>query len=433
MTETSGPSPTDQQPSTATDGPPPSVDRPHFHSFEQLRRSKADRKVAGVAGGLGRHLNVDPNILRVLFVVMCFFGLSGFLLYGAAWALVPEDGQSDGNISARPGTRNALLIGAGVLAALLVLGDGWGGIRFPWPLFLVGLGVVVYLGFRGRDDRSPQDPSQYPSQYAGQYPPQYASQYPPQYAAPDSTGEQATTQYPWAVAAPEGATGTTYAPQPPAPPWLPPAPAYPPPRPKRGPRLFGLTLAMTALALGALGVYDASGGHVIDSAYPALALAVVGLMLVVGAFVGRAGGLVLLGIVASIALAVTSAVGSIGGLGNGDGERIEVTPLSASAVQNSYYVPSGRVMVDLSDVRDPTALADRTIEVGARAGEVVVILPHGVTTHIDAEISGPGQIDLPGHSSGGIDNELTETLGSGPGTLSLRAHLFAGHIDVRTS
>jgi hypothetical protein len=62
-----------------------------------------------------------------------------------------------------------------------------------------------------------------------------------------------------------------------------------------------------------------------------------------------------------------------------------------------------------------------------------VILPAGVVTHVDAEVSGPGQIDLPGHLSGGLGNTITETLGTGPGTFSIRAHLFAGHIDVRTS
>ena len=48
--------------------------------------------MAGVAGGLGRHLDVDPTILRVLFVVLVFFGGAGLLLYGALWLLVPEEG-----------------------------------------------------------------------------------------------------------------------------------------------------------------------------------------------------------------------------------------------------------------------------------------------------------------------------------------------------
>ena len=112
---------------------------------------------------------------------------------------------------------------------------------------------------------------------------------------------------------------------------------------------------------------------------------------------------------------------------------MNVTPLTAGAVQGAYYVPSGRVVLDLSRVRDPADLAGRSIEVGARAGEVVVVLPTDVVTDVDADISGPGQIDLPDHSSGGFGNSITETHGSGSGTFSLRAHLFTGHIEVRTS
>jgi phage shock protein PspC (stress-responsive transcriptional regulator) len=420
MTQTPGPSPTDQQQGTATGAPPPPADRPNFRGFEQLRRSTTDRKIAGVAGGLGRHLNIDPVILRVVFVVMCFFGGSGFLLYGAAWALVPEDGQQNGNIAMRPSTRNALLICAGVVALLLVVGDSYGGIGFPWPLLVVGVGALVYLAVRDRGPTAGQAPS---ATYAGQYPA-------PPYAA-DPTYDQGGAAY-----EPVGTTdpgGTAYGQAPP--PWLPPTPVppVPPRRPKHGPRLFGPTLALVALALGSLGLYDASGGHVVDAAYPALALAVVGVMLVVGAFIGRAGGLILLGIVAAVALGVTSLVGTLGGWNDGHGERLNATPVSASAVKDTYYVPNGRVVLDLSDVRDPAALVGRSIEVGARAGEVVVILPQGVVSDVDAEISGPGQVDMPDHAASGIDNQISETFGSGPGTFELRAHLFAGHIDVRTS
>src|SRR6476661_1969121 len=139
MNQTQGPSSTDDQQSTTEQAQPtaaPGVDRQHLRSYEQLRRSVTDRKIAGVAGGLGRHLNIDPTILRVLFVVLCFFGGAGFVAYGAAWLLVPEDGQEQGKLSMSPGTRNGLLIGVGVLSALLVLGDSWHGIGFPWPLLI---------------------------------------------------------------------------------------------------------------------------------------------------------------------------------------------------------------------------------------------------------------------------------------------------------
>jgi phage shock protein PspC (stress-responsive transcriptional regulator) len=409
MTETPGTSrdatTEPQQPSAR-----PGVDRDHLRSYEQLRRSTVDRKIAGVAGGLGRHLNIDPTVVRVLLVVLCFFGGAGFLLYGVAWLLVPEDGRTEGKVSTRPGTRNGLLITTGVVAALLVVANGWDGPGFPWPVLLVGLGVLVYLAVR--DDA--------PSGGAGPAAPTYAP-----------SGEAPTAQHPVFDPGPGAASDPAYGEQPP---WLPPAPPvapYQPPSRKRGPRLFGFTLALVAIALGSLGLYDAAGGSVVDSAYPALALAVVGAMLVLGAVVGRAGGLILLGILSALALGVTSVADSVGWSGD-DGERLSVTPTSAAEVRSDYAVHSGRVFVDLSEVRDPQELDGRVIDVHASAGEVVVVLPDGIRSEVDADIDGPGQIDLPDNDSGGIDNALDGSYGSGSGTVTITTRLSVGHIDVRT-
>ena len=386
-----------QQPGQPHSGSP-GIDRGNLRSYEQLHRSTTDRKIAGVAGGLGRHLDIDPTIIRVVLVVLCFFGGAGFLLYGVAWLLVPEDGRQTGKISTRPGTRNALLIGTAVLAGCLLLGDSVHGLGFPWPVLLVGIAVLVYLAVRDKEPGAERT------------------------ASPQSPGEDAQ----WAAgpAAPQSSVAGP-------PPWAPPPtpPPYQPPR-RTGPLLFGPTLALIAVALGGLGLYDALGGAVLAAAYPALALAVVGLMLVVGAFAGRAGGLVLLGIVSAVALAVT-AIGSAAGDFGHDAQTLRRTPLHASAVQDSYFVPTGRVVLDLSRVRDPQALENRHIEVGSRFGEVVVVLPRHARVDVAADVSGPGQIDLPDHNAGGFDSQIDETLGAGTTDLSLRAHLFAGHIEVR--
>jgi phage shock protein PspC (stress-responsive transcriptional regulator) len=374
-----------------------------------------DRRIAGVAGGLGRHLDVDPTILRVLLVVLCFFGGAGLLLYAALWLLVPEDGREQGALAMRPGTRNVLIVAVGVVALLLALGEGFGNHGFPWPLLVLGGAVVAYLALRDRDDR-PSSPVAGPS---------------------DPTVSGSAAPGPGAQATPSPSGDVRFAtPSGEQPPWAPVPPASePPPAPptRRGPLLFGFTLALAALALGCLGLYDVAGGHVLTSAYAALALAVVGVMLVVGSVFGRAGGLVLLGVVVALGLAVTSAVDAVGGVSAAQGRDLRATPGTAAAVHDTYYVPGGRIYLDLSDVRDPAALAGRSVDVGARAGELVVVLPRGVVTDVDAEIAGPGQIDVPGRTTGGFDDSLNRQFGSGPGVLHLRAHLFAGHIDVRNA
>jgi hypothetical protein len=181
-----------------------------------------------------------------------------------------------------------------------------------------------------------------------------------------------------------------------------------------------------------LGLFDAAGGHVSDPAYPALALTVVGAMLLVGAFVGRAGGLILLGLLATFALLVTSVAGGFRGADFSDGQRVSVAPTSAAGVRSSYDIRSGRAVVNLSDVRDPSGLDGRTVEVAGRAGELLVVLPHGLRSAVTADISGPGQVDLPDRSSGGFSTELSGHYGAGTGTVTIHTRLSAGHIDVRT-
>ena len=105
----------------------PGVAAENLRNSERLRRSTTDRKIAGVAGGLGKHLNIDPTVLRVLFVVLALFGGAGLVLYGVAWLIVPEEGTDRSVIQTSPSTRNAVLIVVGVIAALLVIGDSWDG------------------------------------------------------------------------------------------------------------------------------------------------------------------------------------------------------------------------------------------------------------------------------------------------------------------
>ena len=70
----------------------PRVSRDDLTDLSRLRRTVGpDRKIAGVAGGLARHLDVDPLLVRVLLVVLSIFGGAGLVLYLALWLFVPED------------------------------------------------------------------------------------------------------------------------------------------------------------------------------------------------------------------------------------------------------------------------------------------------------------------------------------------------------
>jgi hypothetical protein len=202
----------------------------------------------------------------------------------------------------------------------------------------------------------------------------------------------------------------------------------PAPRPHRGPILFWFTVALLAVGLGALGLYDVTQGGVADAAYPAMALAIIGAMLVVGAWFGRPGGLIALGLVSALALLGTSVAEP-----RFTGDRtLDETPATAAKVDDRYFVPAGALHLDLSDVRDVASLDGRTIEVEANAGEIVVTLPDGVDVDIDADVAF-GEVTVPGETRGGTGVSVERSVGGGPGApeLDLNLDMAFGSIEVR--
>jgi phage shock protein PspC (stress-responsive transcriptional regulator) len=57
---------------------------------KRLYRSRKDRKIAGVCGGLGEYFNVDPVIFRILWVILLLGAGTGLLAYIIFWLIVPE-------------------------------------------------------------------------------------------------------------------------------------------------------------------------------------------------------------------------------------------------------------------------------------------------------------------------------------------------------
>src|SRR4051794_31258339 len=212
--------------------PPPGWNTHNLKDYRQLRRSRLDRKVAGVAGGLARHLDVDPTIIRVLFVVLVLFGGAGLLLYGALWLLVPEEGSERTVFSTSEATRNTLLIIALVVAGLIAIGNGLHGFGYPW-LIAGALVVAAVLVTRDRNHSAPPPP-QPPTPWSSAPPP------PPQatttWSSAPPAPSQATTTWssapPASVAAPhtQAAPGS---PVPPPPPGAPPGGAWQPAPPRR--------------------------------------------------------------------------------------------------------------------------------------------------------------------------------------------------------
>lgn len=407
MTTTPPEAPSGPQPQHPTGGTGPRVDRDQVRDLGRLRRSVGDRKVAGVAGGLARHLDIDPLILRVAFVVLVFFGGAGLILYGACWILVPEDGAARAPFNLDERSRSVALVIVGVVAALALIGDSWGAFWFPWPLAVVAL-VALWLLTRNNPPRP----------------------VPPVPWAPDPSAPPATpgfTEAPYAPASSAQTQPTYYAPPPsyvPPARYVPPPPRPPNPR-KRGPILFWLTLALITLAEGVLGMADLAGASVADSAYPALAVGICGLMLVVGAFYGRAGGIIALGLVSTVGLTATTAAD------RWDGDRVTETPTSSAFVDDRYWLGLGEQLIDLREVSDLQNLDGRTLEVEGGIGHIEIILPDGLTAVVHADVDGPGNIEVFGFERGGIDTTVNSSDGAETDPrITIDTQLGVGQIEV---
>ena len=66
----------------------------HIPEIRRLERSRSDRMLAGVSGGLARYFEIHPAIFRVGFVVLTLLGGAGLLIYAAAALVMPDEGKA---------------------------------------------------------------------------------------------------------------------------------------------------------------------------------------------------------------------------------------------------------------------------------------------------------------------------------------------------
>ncbi|MGE5553878.1 MAG: PspC domain-containing protein [Betaproteobacteria bacterium] len=131
----------------------------------RLYRSREDRVIAGVCGGLAEYFNVDANLIRLAWALISFPGAIGLPLYLLAWILVPESpvqwserpasattGPSAPRETASASTRRTRWVGA----LLLILGSiflldnlvPWFHLGRLWPVALIVVGAALLA--RGR-------------------------------------------------------------------------------------------------------------------------------------------------------------------------------------------------------------------------------------------------------------------------------------------
>jgi phage shock protein PspC (stress-responsive transcriptional regulator) len=419
---------TAEPPPFTSPAPPLAAEPPPLTAFAWrtgLVRPTRGRLLAGVCGALGRATNTDPVLWRVVLAVLTIFGGIGVLAYLLGWVLLPAEGDSASPLEAllgrgHSGTSATLT----VIAALIIVASIGAFVAEPlrpglFGVLLLGGALLVLL----RDQRG-RGRASTASSLPG---------YPDQASSPPPYGQAAmpaphTPPYAPGYGPPPLGPPPLGPPPPGAPAWRPPPP--PRPRPPRS-RLGLLTFSVVLIALGTLAIADLSGLDVPGPAYPALTLAIIGLGLVFGAWLGRARILIALGILVTFALG-GSAFADQHMDGWPSGGTVAWAPQSVVQMQHNYRHSLGDATLDLSGVSFTGQ--DTTVDVSVDMGNLEIIVPDTVDVVVTARVD-IGNATIFNDSLGGIGSRprtITDLGRDGPGggQLTINATVDLGNLEV---
>lgn len=141
---------------------------------KKLYRSVTDKMIGGVCGGLAEYFDIDPVIVRLIFVLAVIFGGSGILAYLILWIIIPQrpyiitpystknqnDSSEQKNESQtantanfdstsvrRKGTTSVAGILLIVIGVIFLMDNFIPHFHFKdfWPLILIGLGIAIIM------------------------------------------------------------------------------------------------------------------------------------------------------------------------------------------------------------------------------------------------------------------------------------------------
>lgn len=133
---------------------------------KRLYKSRSDRLVAGICGGLGEYFSIDANLVRVGFVILALWGGIGILLYLAALIVVPADPSFPTEpVIRRDHGRLAGMILIAIGGMILLDNFGylnWFDFHLSWrllvPLLFIVLGAWLLIDHRERIRRAEAGP-----------------------------------------------------------------------------------------------------------------------------------------------------------------------------------------------------------------------------------------------------------------------------------
>lgn len=130
------------------DSPEPASDSGWSGRF---RRSSRDHKIAGVAGGIGRALGVDPVLIRVAFAVLTIFGGAGVALYALCWLLLPSDRDTASPAEALLGRgHSSVPAPLAIVLGIVVLASATSMVTWGLHLLPIAIAAMVVFALVGR-------------------------------------------------------------------------------------------------------------------------------------------------------------------------------------------------------------------------------------------------------------------------------------------
>ncbi|MUM18130.1 PspC domain-containing protein [Mycobacterium sp. CBMA271] len=359
-------------------------------------------KLAGVAAGIGYRYNVDPLLVRVIFVVTTIFGGAGAIMYVACWLLMPAARYTT------PYHESKVKMVFWIIVLLLIGGPFMDPDRDPWGLVSA---AVLLGGWYLLYQRQTEPPSAPATTSA-------STDQPP--ATEDDRSE--TTTEPVDTSKLE--TESLSAPLPP-PAWDPlraapfawdlpnpePLPA-PPVKPKSrvAPVTIGAAIIVCAVlvAVGLLG-----GSWVTPIVIAAAALVVLGIGMLAGARRRHGYSLLFLAVPLAGFVIVASAVGQLD-VSHNIGDQ-SYRPAETSDIQSDYQIGMGTITLDLTQVK---LAGDKTVNLRAGLGDIRVLVPASMNVHSKCEVN-VGSFDC-----------LPSPAGNGP-ALTINAKINVGSIEVQ--
>lgn len=458
-------------------------------SIWEVRRSTTDAKLVGLCGGVASHFGIDPVLVRVAWVLLALSGGIGVVLYLAGWLLVPQQGRATAlghdllgdSVRHWPKEVWVALVGVaclvlfplaaqvtpfGVGPALVIVGIWYFGfykmrptssrlrtyagiatprlppVR-PAPLqFLPHPGPATPFteaaaawrlrieqhaqqtaGVAGSRTTSPTAPPAFPAH--------------PQPGSSDESPPAGASALVVPAPEPEVDARATFLAQPDPIGLYDPAPTTPESvAPVRGRdrlsarRLRLLCLAVLGLTVAALGFADRAGVPIAPAAYAAAALLVVGLTLLAATWLGRARGLLPLGLLLVPVLAATLVAPEVSHLQRASAvEQSYRTPAELPAVGDSHA--TGQLKVDLRGLRTERDLT-YTAHVGDGRLEVAVPTDVNVTVRYR---TGLGVVQAYDRQLG-AGHDVTGTIAppaplAGKPTVTLDLSVDRGELEVR--